>query len=233
MSFMWRARAELPPDHQFTVPPSTELGMRVFICIVLGLGVVYGFLIFTTLSRFGSAMDRTWRLRAEAFYAPQMPHTTAPSLPPEYRATKPPVAGRTSTTRPTEPGQDYPGSESPSRDQNAVSTGYSASDPSNLPPAYPPTPNPTTYSKDILNHKSVSPSSPPPLATHRSAQRHGKYHSGRTNTLRGLRPTARSVSPPQRRTYSGSQSSDDQKVSDEDRGRSTIAHSRSHSYLQG
>jgi hypothetical protein len=212
--------------------------MRVLICVVLGLGAAYGFLIFTTLSRFGSSMDRDWRLRAEAFYAPQMPHTTATSLPPEYRAREHPEAEGPSTTRPTEPGQDHSGLRNSNRDQNIVGTTDSASESSNLPPAYPPTPNPTTYPLEKSSRESpLLPSSPQPATRRSSWQHHYQHsHSGRTNTLK-LAPPPRDPfdsSPQQPQTYTGGQSSDDQKSPDEseERGRSKMAHSRSRSNLQ-
>lgn len=67
MSFMWRAPANIPPDFIFTVPSSFELGFRIFICVVLGVGVGYGVLILDSFRRYGTMMDEAWKNRVENF----------------------------------------------------------------------------------------------------------------------------------------------------------------------
>ena len=59
MSFVWRSSA------QGTNPPGNLskgglLTVRIVITFVLGLGMVYGWLILSTFNQYGEAMDKTW-----------------------------------------------------------------------------------------------------------------------------------------------------------------------------
>jgi hypothetical protein len=84
MSFVWRTSA------QDTNPPGdlskgALLAVRVVITVILGLGMLYGWLILNTFSRYGVEMDKKWKKRtdgwleekARAQYVPQPspPHT--------------------------------------------------------------------------------------------------------------------------------------------------------------
>src|ERR1700760_3931782 len=73
MSFMWRAPANLSSDFVFTVPPSVELGFRIFICAVLGIGTCYGVLILDTFRRYGTKMDEAWKNRVDKFLLEDQP----------------------------------------------------------------------------------------------------------------------------------------------------------------
>lgn len=86
MLFMWRARANLPSDYIFPVSPSTELGLRIFICVVLGTGIAYGTLIMNTFRKYGTRMDEAWKLRVESFIATTVPAPAYPP-PPQYPQT--------------------------------------------------------------------------------------------------------------------------------------------------
>jgi hypothetical protein len=81
MSFMWRARANLPSGFEFSVAPSTELGFRIFVCVVLGLGAVYGALIISAFRRYGSQMDETWTRRVRNFIENTKPLHHSTTLP--------------------------------------------------------------------------------------------------------------------------------------------------------
>ncbi|KXN85211.1 hypothetical protein AN958_11576 [Leucoagaricus sp. SymC.cos] len=64
MAFMWRVR----PGYQLPIDPSREdFILRVFICVVFGIGLAYAMLIINTLRRYGSNMDRAWKKRIEGF----------------------------------------------------------------------------------------------------------------------------------------------------------------------
>jgi hypothetical protein len=85
MSFLWRSRANLPSDFEFSVSRSTELGFRIFICVALGLGVVYGILILITFWRYGSRLDDKWTRHVGSFVesaGPELMHppTTLPTV---------------------------------------------------------------------------------------------------------------------------------------------------------
>lgn len=64
MAFMWRVRPDHPIPH---VVPGLDLGLRIFVCLVFGTGVVYAILIINTLRRYGSNMDKAWKRRIEGF----------------------------------------------------------------------------------------------------------------------------------------------------------------------
>ncbi len=57
------------------VPSSVELSLRIFICIILGLGLGYGALILGTFRRYGTKMDEAWKNRVARILAanPQDP----------------------------------------------------------------------------------------------------------------------------------------------------------------
>ncbi len=90
MSFMWRVSANLPSDHFFLASPSTELSFRIFICIVLGVGVIYGALIINTFRRYGGKMDEAWKRRVESYLANSDSGITDPTPPPQHIPIIPP-----------------------------------------------------------------------------------------------------------------------------------------------
>ena len=63
MSFVWRSGVTS------TTPPGLSdtglLVLRIFITVVLGMGVLYGFLIMTTFQRYGTVMDKAWKQRID------------------------------------------------------------------------------------------------------------------------------------------------------------------------
>ena len=66
MSFVWRTSA------QVTNPPSNLskealLAVRIVITVVLGLGMLYGWLILSTFSRYGEVMDKAWKQRIDGW----------------------------------------------------------------------------------------------------------------------------------------------------------------------
>lgn len=67
LSFMWRSPTNPPPDFAFTVPPSFELAFRVYICIILAIGIGYGALILDTFQYYGTAMDAAWKNRVTSW----------------------------------------------------------------------------------------------------------------------------------------------------------------------
>lgn len=100
MAFMWRSGA-IPPE-VFIVPPSTELGFRIFVSAVLGVGVIYGLLMFVTFQRYGEKMDEALKRRIDGYIAsasgpsPRQPSTshTSPA------STRPPSPKPRSKRRP-------------------------------------------------------------------------------------------------------------------------------------
>lgn len=64
--FMWRARAHLPDTYVFSATDKTDLGFRIFISVVLGIGAMYSLLIFTTFQRYGAQMEEKWTKRASS-----------------------------------------------------------------------------------------------------------------------------------------------------------------------
>jgi hypothetical protein len=85
MSFVWRSGVTS------TTPPGLSdtglLVLRIFITVVLGVGVLYGFLIMTTFQRYGTVMDKAWKQRidkwieekAEPFPQPPLDKPSYPS----------------------------------------------------------------------------------------------------------------------------------------------------------
>ena len=63
MSFIWRTGVTS------TTPPGLSdtglLVIRIFMTVVLGIGVLYGFLIMTTFKRYGLVMDKAWKQRID------------------------------------------------------------------------------------------------------------------------------------------------------------------------
>lgn len=95
MSFMWRASANLPSGFAAAIPPSTELGCRILICVVLGVGVGYGVLILDTFHRYGTKMDEAWKHRVEQFLVAYPP--------PRCRDVPPPTNSGSRWLRPESP----------------------------------------------------------------------------------------------------------------------------------
>lgn len=63
MSFVWRTGVV-----STTSPGLSDTGLlviRIFITTILGIGVLYGFLIMTTFQRYGAVMDRAWKQRID------------------------------------------------------------------------------------------------------------------------------------------------------------------------
>ena len=87
MSFVWRTSA------QDTNPPGDLskgglLAVRIVITVVLGLGMLYGWLILSTFSRYGEAMDKAWKQRIDGWLEEKagtqfVPQSIAP-YPPYY-----------------------------------------------------------------------------------------------------------------------------------------------------
>ncbi|KAJ3564440.1 hypothetical protein NP233_g8292 [Leucocoprinus birnbaumii] len=86
MSFMWRVQANPPSDFVFSATTTTEFAFRVFICGVLGIGVVYGALIMNTFRRYGAQMDEAWQRRVESYlgHIYNIPQLSDPLPPPRY-----------------------------------------------------------------------------------------------------------------------------------------------------
>ncbi|KAJ3569972.1 hypothetical protein NP233_g4705 [Leucocoprinus birnbaumii] len=82
MSFMWRAQANLPSDFVFLTTSLTEFAFRTFICVVLGVGILYGALIINTFRRYGTQMDEAWQRRVESHLGNIYPIGAPPSPPP-------------------------------------------------------------------------------------------------------------------------------------------------------
>jgi hypothetical protein len=63
MSFIWRTGVTS------TTPPGLSdtglLVIRIVMTVVLGIGVLYGFLIMTTFQRYGVVMDKAWKQRID------------------------------------------------------------------------------------------------------------------------------------------------------------------------
>lgn len=78
MSFMWRIR---PGAAIAQIPPREEFALRVLICLIFAIGVVYALLIINTLRRYGSNMDKAWKHRIEGFRGSQ-PRKTSKDEPP-------------------------------------------------------------------------------------------------------------------------------------------------------
>lgn len=65
---MWRVDPNNPNP---TLGHRAELCFKIYICCVLGLGVLYAILIVNTLRQYGSAMDKSWRDRIADFRSEQ------------------------------------------------------------------------------------------------------------------------------------------------------------------
>lgn len=62
---MWRVR----PGHDIPdVSPNLDLTFRLFVCLVLGLGLAYAVLIISTLRHYGAEMDKAWNRRMREFW---------------------------------------------------------------------------------------------------------------------------------------------------------------------
>ncbi|KAF9443767.1 hypothetical protein P691DRAFT_678856 [Macrolepiota fuliginosa MF-IS2] len=59
--FMWRSRANPPPDISFPASSSTELGFRIFTCGLFAAAVVYLILVLMRFFQFGAPMTSRWK----------------------------------------------------------------------------------------------------------------------------------------------------------------------------
>jgi len=66
MSFVWRTSAQdaNPPGD---LSKGALLTVRIVITVILGLGMLYGWLILNTFSKYGVAMDKTWKERIDGW----------------------------------------------------------------------------------------------------------------------------------------------------------------------
>ena len=97
MSFIWRTGVTS------TTPPGLSdtglLVIRIVMTVVLGIGVLYGFLILITFQRYGTVMDKAWKQRIDEWigekatgnndpdhlpYSPRRPHRYYPDRPLRY-----------------------------------------------------------------------------------------------------------------------------------------------------
>ncbi|KAF9449703.1 hypothetical protein P691DRAFT_774475 [Macrolepiota fuliginosa MF-IS2] len=78
MWFMWRATAPLPDGIVFSASPKTAIGFRIFLCVTLGISIVYGILIFITFQKFGKGMDDKWKDHVEELVEQVWEQHTAP-----------------------------------------------------------------------------------------------------------------------------------------------------------
>lgn len=87
---MWRSSAGPSSSTPPIYPTGIEHGFRIFLCIVLGMGVTYGVCLVKTLRRYGSAMDKAWKTRIENYVR----HQDSPQPPQEaisgYSSSGPP-----------------------------------------------------------------------------------------------------------------------------------------------
>jgi len=89
MSFVWRTSAQdaNPPGD---LSKGALLAVRIVITVVLGVGVLYGWLIISTFSRYGEAMDKAWKQRIDGWLDEKavtqqyLPQSTAPYTPYPY-----------------------------------------------------------------------------------------------------------------------------------------------------
>lgn len=56
MAFMWRSGTNPPPE--FFVSPNVELAFRVFVSVVLGIGIFYGILILLFFRHHRTRMEK-------------------------------------------------------------------------------------------------------------------------------------------------------------------------------
>ncbi|PPQ92315.1 hypothetical protein CVT25_008521 [Psilocybe cyanescens] len=66
MSFVWRTSSQSDAEPIIT-SKTALLTVRIVISSVLGLGLVYGVLIISTFSRYGSVMDKAWKKRIDGW----------------------------------------------------------------------------------------------------------------------------------------------------------------------
>ncbi|KDR70985.1 hypothetical protein GALMADRAFT_254612 [Galerina marginata CBS 339.88] len=82
MSFVWRSS---PQDNgpPLLMSKGALLTVRIVITTVLGLGIVYAWLILNTFSRYGEAMDKAWKKRIDGWIEEkaQMPPAAYPYTP--------------------------------------------------------------------------------------------------------------------------------------------------------
>ncbi|PPR03922.1 hypothetical protein CVT24_008107 [Panaeolus cyanescens] len=88
LSFVWRTGDPVsgPPS---PLSPRGLLVVRIVLTLVLGLGAIYGSLIFSTFRRYGESMDRKWKLRIDGWirekitnpYPDSQPYSQPPSQP--------------------------------------------------------------------------------------------------------------------------------------------------------
>ncbi|KAH9479833.1 hypothetical protein JR316_0008428 [Psilocybe cubensis] len=64
MSFVWRTSSQ-SDSNPIVTSKTALLTVRIVISSVLGLGIIYGGLILSTFSRYGSAMDKAWKKRVD------------------------------------------------------------------------------------------------------------------------------------------------------------------------
>jgi hypothetical protein len=58
--FMWRSRANPPPDLVLSAPPMTELGFHLINSVILAIAAFYFFLAITTSFHYGSPTVSRW-----------------------------------------------------------------------------------------------------------------------------------------------------------------------------
>ncbi|KAL0954997.1 hypothetical protein HGRIS_003923 [Hohenbuehelia grisea] len=61
LSFIWRTGSLADPEDPIRLSPREQLGPRIALSIVFGLGLVYFLLTLNTLRHYGSSMDTIWR----------------------------------------------------------------------------------------------------------------------------------------------------------------------------
>lgn len=66
---MWQTHPDLTNSSITPASHSTELGFRIFISVVLGMGVVYFIRILITFQHYGTTMDKTWDKRLDDYIA--------------------------------------------------------------------------------------------------------------------------------------------------------------------
>jgi len=126
MSFVWRTSTQNanPPGD---LSKGALLAVRIVTTIVLGVGVLYGWLILDTFSRYGEAMDKAWKERIDGWLEEKavtqqyLPQSTTPYFEPSSQ-----------TQQSTAPYTPYPYFEpsSPTQPQFSQRPGYSETVPS-------------------------------------------------------------------------------------------------------
>jgi hypothetical protein len=64
MAFMCRVRVGISIP---TAPPREDFALRMLICLIFAIGVIYAILIINTLRRYGTNMDEAWKCRIDGF----------------------------------------------------------------------------------------------------------------------------------------------------------------------